>query len=185
MKIKIKEKTSMISKAIVFQIAMSIFGIMLASSIQSFGNTVNLIAGIFSILFYFALIGAALNEDGLKDNIKVAHNRAEADMLLGMKYIAISYIPTFAITILYIILCLFGFENVLTVTLNAIIRLFLSGMYLGFDRFLFAAGDTLMPISLNGWTFIIYQIFSVVVCGIFYLIGLKGINLMPSKKEEQ
>ena len=182
---KIKEKSNMITKAIVFQIAMSIFGIMLASSIQSFGNAVKLFAGIFSVLFYFALIGAALNEDGLKDNIKVSRNTVKADAFLGMKYIAVSYIPTFAVTILYIILRLFGIANGLTSTLNVLIRLFLSGMYLSLDSYLFAAGNTPMPVSINGWTFLIYQIFSVIVCGLFYIAGLKGINLLSSKKEEK
>lgn len=184
MKITLKEKSSMISKAIIFQIAMSIFGVMLASSIQAFGNTVLVIAGVFSVLFYFALIGAALNEDGLRDNIKVTHGRAVEDKLLGFKYIAVSYIPTLAITVVYVILKLCGLNNDITTLINALIRLFLSGMYLSLDRAIFAMGDTLNAFSLNGWSFLIYQVFSIVICGLFYIIGLKGINLIPVKKEE-
>ena len=184
MKISIKEKSSMISKAIIFQIAMSIFGVMLASSIQAFGNTILVIGGIFSVLFYFALIGAAVNEDGLRDNVKVTHGRAAEDKLLGFKYIAISYVPTLAVTIVYVILKVTGLNNDITTLLNALIRLFLSGMYLSLDRAIFAFGDTLHAFSLNGWSFLIYQVFSIVICGLFYILGLRGINLVPIKKQE-
>ena len=184
MKITIKEKSSMISKAIIFQIAMSIFGVMLASSIQSFGNIVLILGGLFSVLFYFALIGAAVNEDGLRDNVKVTHGRVEEDKLLGFKYIAISYIPTLAVTVAYLIMKLCGLNNDFTTLINALIRLFLSGMYLGLDRVIFAMGDTLHAFSLNGWSFLIYQLFSIVICGLFYILGLKGVNLVPVKKQE-
>ena len=179
------EKGSMIAKAIIFQIAMSIFGCMITMSIIAIDEGWLLLGGIFSILFYFSLIGAAINEDGAKDHLKISAGRMEPDALLGFKYILISYIPTFLITILFVILNLFGLENSLTQIMAILIRLFLSGMYQGLDRVIFASGDTLAKFSLYCFSFVIYQVISVVVCGLFYYIGYKGINLTSGKKKEK
>ncbi len=184
MKISIKEKTGMISKAIIFQIAMSLFGMMLSASVIAINEKLLLVAGIFSFLFYFALIGAAVNEDGVKDYLKIKAGRVEKDVFLGLKYIAISYIPTFAITVIYIVLRFFSLENALTQILSILIRLLSCGMYLSFDRYLFASGDSFLPFSLNGYSFLIYEIISVLIIGLFYLLGVKGINLLSTKSDK-
>lgn len=184
MKISIKEKTGMISKSIVFQIAMSLFGMMLSASVIAINEKFLLVAGIFSFLFYFALIGAAVNEDGVKDYLKIKAGRAKQDIFLGLKYAAVSYIPTFAITLIYIILRIFSIENALTQILSILIRLLSCGMYLSFDRYLFASGDSFLPFSLNGYSFLIYEVASVLIIGIFYFIGVKGINLLSTKSDK-
>lgn len=184
MKISIKEKTGMIYKAIIFQIAMSLFGLMLSASVIAINESFLLFAGIFSILFYFALIGASVNEDGVKDYLRIKAGRSETDAFLGLKYAAISYIPAFIITVLYIILRLFSLENALTQILSILIRLLSCGMYLSFDRYLFVSGDSFLPFSLNGYSFLIYEIVSVLVIGLFYFIGVKGINLLSSKSDK-
>lgn len=184
MKQLLNEKGSLIAKSIIFQVAMSIFGIMFTATIIALDEGFLLFAGIFSILFYFALMGAALNEDGTKDYLRVKGNRARPDILCGFKYVLISYIPTLAITLLHVILRTAGVVNSLTDILNIIIRFLTSGMYLSLDRYFFASGDTFMPFSLYGYSFLIYQVFSIIVCGLFYYIGLCGISLLPKKKEE-
>lgn len=180
----IKEKSSIIIKLIIFQIAMSIFGVMIASSVLVLGEGLLLAAGVFSVLFYFALVGAAINEDGLRDNIKLSRESASVNALIGFKYAFVSYIPTIVITLLLSVLRTIGINNSLTSILVVIIRAFLSGMYLGLDTSIFGAGETVMSFSANGYSFLIYQLVSVLVCGVFYYIGFKGINLLPKKKEE-
>lgn len=180
----IKEKSSMIVKLIIFQIAMSIFGVMIASSVLVLGEGLLLFAGIFSVLFYFALVGAAINEDGLGDNVKLSREGATVNKFTGLKYAFVSYIPTLVVTLILAILRTIGINNSLTSILVVIVRAFLSGMYLGLDTTIFGAGETVMTFSANGYSFLIYQLVSIVVCGVFYYIGFKGINLLPKKKEE-
>ncbi len=178
------EKGSMIAKLIVYQIAMSIFGVMLAFAITALNVGLLLATGVFSALFYFALAGAALNEDGLRDNVSVTRDGSAANAFIGLKYALISFAPTLIITLLYAILCTLGVNNSLTSILNIFIRFFLSGMYLSLDTSLFSAGETVMAFSANGYSFLIYQVVSVIICGVFYYIGFKGINLLPKKKED-
>ena len=184
MKISIKEKSGMIFKSIIFQIAMSLFGLMLSASVIAINEKFLLVSGIFSFLFYFALIGAAVNEDGVKDYLRIKAGRVEKDVLLGFKYAAISYIPSFIITVLHVVLRLFSIENALTQLLSIFIRLLSCGMYLSFDRYWFATGDTFLQFSLNGFSFLIYEVVSVIIIGIFYYIGIKGINLTGNKNDK-
>ncbi len=180
----IKEKSGMIVKLIIFQIAMSIFGVMIASSVIILSEGLLLLAGIFSVLFYFALVGAALNEDGLKDNIRASRESVAVSAFTGFKYALISYVPTLLITLVLAVLRTVGVRNSLISILVVVIRAFLSGMYLGLDTSIFGAGETVMTFSANGYSFLIYQMISILACGVFYYIGFRGINLLPKKKEE-
>lgn len=190
MKKLLNEKGHLIARCIVFQIAMSIFGIMITFATVQMGKNIQLIGGIFSVLFYFSLMGAFLNEDGLKDKIKYERNSATYDYFYGMKYIAISYIPSLLITVIYSVLATLGVAESLASILNMLIRFFISGMYIGVDIYLFSSGngvDNIMynSFSINGYSFIIYQLFSIIICGLFYYIGMKGINLLKSKENNK
>ncbi len=177
------EKGNMIAKCIVFQLAMSLFGIMITMTLLALNEVAVVLGGIFSILFYFALVGAAVNEDGVKDCIKVEGGRMEKDAILGLKYVAISYIPTFIISGLYCVLSLCGVQNSFTSILNLITRFFTTGMYMGLDISIFGAGETVAAFSYNGYSYLIYEIVSVIVLGLLYYAGLCGINLVRKKNE--
>ena len=190
MKKILNEKGDLIAKCIVFQIAMSVFGIMINFATVQMGNTVLLLGGIFSILFYFALVGAPLNEDGLKDKIKYDRLKEDADKLYGVKFMAVAYIPSFVITGIYAVFMSFGILEGVTYVVNMVIRFFISGMYIGIDIFLFSSTDEAGNIlynafSMNGYSFLLYQIASVLVCGLFYYLGLCGVNLLRTKKDNQ
>ncbi len=178
-------KGRLIFKSIIFQIAMSIFGIMLAMAVLAINEKYLVFAGVFSVLFYFALAGAAFNEDGLADNLKIKGNRLTEDKLLGLKCAAVYYIPTFIITVLQIVFYYtVGADNPVFQLLNMVNRFFTSGMYLSLDRVLFATGDTFEAISYSGIIYIVYQLFSVIVLGIFYYLGVRGINLLGKPREK-
>ena len=190
MKKILNEKGHLIARCIVFQIAMSIFGIMINSVTVQMSNTILLLGGIFSVLFYFSIMGAFLNEDGLKDKIKKERNSDTYDYFYGMKYVSISYIPSLLITIIHSVLTTFGLAETVTSLLNMLIRFFISGMYIGIDVYLFSSGNSVDTIaynsfSSNGYSFIIYQLFSVIICGLFYYMGMKGINLIKSKRDNK
>lgn len=190
MKKILNEKGSLIARSIIFQIAMSIFGIMICLATAKMGDSVLLLSGIFSILFYYALVGATYNEEGLKDKMKFERNREKFDYLYGLKCAAVSYIPSLIITVVYSVLRVLNVAESFTYILNMLIRSFISAMYLGLDIFLFSGVDgneniVYNQFSLNGFSFIIYQIISICACGLFYYVGMKGINLVKKKNDER
>lgn len=187
----LKQKGSLIARCIVFQIAMSVLGFFVISAVANSGNTLILLAGIFTILFYFALVGATVNEDGLKDELTNKRSGLKPDIFLGIKYMAISYIPTFSLTLL---LCLFRTFGIFAGAADIIVifvRAFLTGMYFGIDMNLFIQGYSeegyaiYSAFSSNGYSLLIYQLFSVIICGLFYYLGLRGINLNKTKEKAE
>ncbi len=190
MKKILSEKGNLIARCIVFQIAMSLLGFFVLSGIANISNTVVLIGGIFTMLFYFAIMGAFLNEDGLKDALIMKRNNMSFDYFYGMKYVAISYIPTLFMTVLIAIFRTFSIASQAADFLVMIVKFFFTGMYIGIDMSLFITGvdengyAIYSTFSNNGYSLIIYQLFSIAVCGMFYYLGLKGVNLVKTKEKK-
>lgn len=189
MKRLLNEKGSLIARCIIFQIAMSIFGIMINFATVMLGKTILILGAIFSVLFYFSLVGASLNEDGLKDKIKFERNKEKIDVFYGMKYAAVSYVPSIVLTAIYSLFKTLNIFEGFTYVVNMILRFFISGMYLGIDILLFSRTDAegytvYSSFSYNGYSFLIYQLISIAICGLFYYFGIRGINLIGGKKKE-
>lgn len=190
MKKILSEKGNLIARCIVFQIAMSLLGFFVLSAIANTNDTVILLGGIFTMLFYFALMGAFLNEDGLKDALILKRNNESIDAFYGMKYVAVSYIPTLLMTICIIIFRTFSFAFEAADFLVMIVKFFFSGMYIGIDMILFITGANEQGyavyhiISSNGYSLLFYQLFSIVICGLFYYLGTKGVNLIKTKDKQ-
>ena len=129
----IKEKSNMIGKLFVYQIAMSLLGLFVVSP---FNGSVQIAASVFASLFYFSLVCYAIIEDGQKDFVSHSAGRISGNPLSGLVYALVSYIPTIIIVAIQVILnlatdatALSGIKSILTF----VIRFFLMGMYLGFD----------------------------------------------------
>jgi len=192
MKRILNEKGHLIARCIVFQIAMSLLGFFVISAVANSSKTIVCIAGIFTACFYYAIMGASLNEDGLKDQLIASRSQYKGwNGLYGMKYVAISYIPTFILTLAIIILRSFDIAYKVADALVLIVKFFFTGMYFGIDMSLFITGAdangfaVYSQFSNNGFSLIIYQIASVIICGLFYYLGFKGINLLGSKDKKQ
>lgn len=200
MKELIYQKSHMISKLFVYQIASSLLGLFVASP---FGGYTQVLAAAFSTLFYFSLVCYAVIEDGQKDYVSVSAGRMEGNALVGFVYAILSYIPTILIVLVQVALQLFtgvasllGLKGVLTV----IIRFFLMGMYLGFDTGLVQRGydeinqtsvvikgsDALVFMSDNYLIFAILLVLLPLVAGISYNLAFKGkihVNTAPKNKK--
>ena len=74
MNFSIKEKSGMISKLFVYQIAMSLLGVFVVSP---FSGYTQIAASVFAFLFYFSLVSYAIIEDGQKDCISYKAGRLE------------------------------------------------------------------------------------------------------------
>jgi len=199
MKNIISEKSGMIGKLFVYQIAISLLGLFVVSP---FNGYIQIAAAVFSILFYFSLICYAVIEDGQKDCISHNAGRIKGNALTGFVYSIIAYIPTIIIVLLQSLLHLLTESTVLTglkSILTFIIRFFLMGMYLGIDTGLVqrtydsvnqtsvivTGSNALVFLSDNYLIFVICLVFLPLVAGVSYKLAFKGkvhVNTAPKKK---
>lgn len=199
MKNIISEKSGMIGKLFVYQIAISLLGLFVVSP---FNGYIQIAAAVFSMLFYFSLVCYAVIEDGQKDCISHNAGRIKGNALTGFVYSIIAYIPTIIIVLLQSLLHLLTESTVLTglkSILTFIIRFFLMGMYLGIDTGLVqrtydsvnqtsvivTGSNALVFLSDNYLIFVICLVFLPLVAGVSYKLAFKGkvhVNTAPKKK---
>jgi len=196
----IREKTHMISKLFVYQIAISLLGVFVVSP---FNGNLQVFASVFAILFYFSLVCYAVIEDGQKDFVSHSAGRIAGKGYTGFVYALASYIPTIIIVAVQVILhlvtdvaTLSGVKTILTF----IIRFFLMGMYLGIDTGLVQRGydsvnqmsvvlkgsDALVFMSDNYLIFAVCLLFLPLVAGVSYHLAFKGkvhVNTAPKNKK--
>jgi len=196
----IREKTHMISKLFVYQIAISLLGVFVVSP---FNGNLQVFASVFAILFYFSLVCYAVIEDGQKDFVSHSAGRIAGKGYTGFVYALASYIPTIIIVAVQVILhlvtdvaTLSGVKTILTF----IIRFFLMGMYLGIDTGLVQRGydsvnqmsvvlkgsDALVFMSDNYLIFAFCLLFLPLVAGVSYHLAFKGkvhVNTAPKNKK--
>ena len=184
-----KQKFDMILKLFIYQFAMSLLGLFVVSPFTYF-NKIQIAAAVFSTLFYFALVCYAVIEDGQKDYISHTAGRIKGKAYAGFLYAFYSYIPTIVIVFIQVVLMLFTDTNELTVLkviLGFLIRIFLMGMYLGFDSGFVPripdeitqqktvnVPDWLVYMSDNYLIFACFLILTPVVCGITYYLAFTG-----------
>ncbi len=201
MKNLLNEKFGMILKLFVYQFAMSLLGLFVASP---FENSSLILAGVFSTLFYFSLVSYAIIEDGQKDGVSAKAGRIQGNKFTGLKYALVSYMPTMIIVLVNCVLRLLTSNTSLLALkniLNIVIRFFLMGMYLGLDAGLTQYNyDPVMQIQVsnapewirflsdNGITFLIFTIFMPIVVWIIYALAFDGklhVNTAPKEKKKK
>lgn len=190
----LKENSYSITKMIINQIGMTVFGTVLAFATNS-NATLFLLASLFSIVFYLSLLYSMTWEIGAKDKIRVESGRMPNKPLLGM-YISLSAnIPNIIIVLLMFIGFIFGSKAVgiemewagsLYLVMNTLIRLLL-GMYTGTINYflpkytVLSEDQTFQGVvlgSVQNPTFFLLAILpSVIVCAVSYYFGLKGFRL--------
>ena len=200
MKEIISNKSGMIGKLFVYQIAMSLLGLFVVSPLN---GGMQIFAAVFSSLFYFSLVAYAVIEDGQKDHVSHTAGRICGNKFSGLVYALVSYIPTIVVVLLQVVLqlctgvtSLLGLKSILTF----IIRFFFMGMYLGFDTGLVQRGyDSVNQTSvvLKGSDFLVFMsdsyiifavclIFLPVVAGVCYYLAFSGkvhVNTAPKNKK--
>ncbi len=196
----VKEKSHMIGKLFVYQIAMSLLGLFVVSP---FNGSLQVAAAVFASLFYFSLVCYAVIEDGQKDFVSHSAGRINGCALSGFIYALVSYIPTIIIVGVQVVINLMssptsftGLKSVLTF----LIRFFLMGMYLGFDTGLVQrtydsvnqtsvivkGSDLLVFMSNNYLIFAVCLVFLPFVAAVSYYLAFKGkihVNTAPKNKK--
>ncbi len=179
MKKLFSEKSNVIFKLFIYQIAMSLLGFFIVSPFLN-SSSMCLAASIFAALFYFSLTAYAVVEDGQKDHISVNAGRKEGSAFTGLWYSLVSYLPTIVISVFYSIATLCSPNEILTglkALINIVIRFFLMGMYLGFDVLLRSENSpqSLKYFSETGLFYVCLLILMPIICGVFYGLSYKGI----------
>ncbi len=173
----------------VTQIAIGLFGAVLALAVSGISDTFLSIASAFSIMFYLFLIYMTAWEIGASDRISVDVGKLPRRPYLGFILSLIANIPQFLIAAVYAICMAIGkgAEGVATsiAAVMKVVMLFIDGMYFGLlstisigTRINVNTGDIVPNELFNfSWSYFVIIIPAVLTCGLAYWMGLKNAKL--------
>ncbi len=176
-------------KMLVNQLAISIFGIVLAmAALAANSDTLTIVVSVFSILFYLFLIYTMSWEIGAKDRISVDIGKKPYRPHTGLLVALVANIPNFIVAILYSI----GYSSMGTKTwagsMNAVLTTLSAlgeGMYRGLLTVL-TIGD--VPVFRFWWSYFLIILPSLLAAWIAYFAGFKNFRLVANyfnKKPDQ
>lgn len=190
------QKGNLMTKFLINQIALSLFGLMVAGfGIKNDGWM--LAMGVFAILFYYFILITFIREDGLKDALKVEGGRMKKDPLLSLKYCGLAAVPGFVVVFINIVASLITkFASLSSPVLdsisgvaNIITRVLTYGMYNPLNVYLFDSTSGVLKgaswLSECGITFAVYTLFTLVVCFLAYNSGLNQMFVKENPKQRQ
>jgi hypothetical protein len=191
----IKDNSYDIVRLIINQVGISIFALVLYTSLGFIGeNSEELAFGLravfsaFSIIFYWALLYTATWEMGAKDKIRIDGGKLEDVKNKGMILSSVANVPNVLLAVLAIVFCgiylLTGAEilNTAFLIVNLLMRLFAS-MYIGIISFVCeplvaSYGYYYLTQSL---CFLVLPLLTVAVCHVGYSFGRKDFKIFGKK----
>ena len=192
MKNLFKDKGHLMLKYIINQIAMSFFGVMMAFTAATINDNGSWLLpfGIFSVLFYWAILFSFMREDGLKDALKVNGGRMKKDVLLPVKYCSVAAIPGLLFVVVNMIVRFSGttqsFAQGLTNICSFVSKFFLYGAFMPLDSYLFAGEFALFSslgfLSDSGIVCIVYTVLTLLLCFFAYYTGINGMFIKKRNK---
>lgn len=190
----LKENSYNIVKLYINQLGISIFSLLLYSSVATMKNeklSLELTVGIsvFAILFYFALIYTAAWDIGASDIIKIESGRMKSQKYKGA---LLAFFANFAnlvlagICVVAMLVYMNGNEGAIgfSQVSNLILRL-TDAMYIGSLQGIFSAfsEDANMYNLLQSYGFLATPLLSVIVTHLGYILGMKNFKIFPSSKK--
>jgi len=169
------------------QFAIGLFGASIAISTAKNLNGIFLATGIFSLLFFIALLHPLVWNIGSSDRIAVDGGRRKRNLLTGMWLGLAAGIPNFLFALLYTVTFLFGAEGTIAAAISAVMKvimMFSEGMYWSFICY-FRLGD--LPLHSYWWVYFVMAGLTVLFVTVSYLLGYYNIGLpkiFASKGEE-
>lgn len=192
----IKENSYDIAKLIINQVGISIFALVLYTSLGFVGeNSEELAYGLrvvfsaFSIVFYWALIYTMMWENGAKDKIRIDAGKIEDVKGKGALLSLVANFPNIALSSLAAITCLVyiltGVEGFFTAfgLVNLLMRLF-GAMYIGVASFICdpITTDTSVLYLLQSLCYLLLPMLSIVVCHVGFSFGKKNFKIFGKRK---
>ena len=182
MKTLFYEKGHLMLKYIINQIAMSFFGVMMAFTAATINDDTSWLLpfGIFSVLFYWAILISFMREDGFRDAIKVNGGRMKKDYLLPLKYCGIAAIPGLVFPLINMILRFSGADSAIaegTINICSFVsKFFIYGAFMPLDSYLFAGNGAVFSNAafLSDYSIVCfgYTLLTLAVCVLSYISGL-------------
>lgn len=168
-------------KLFLTQFALSIFGMVTVSATLN-NSYLMLGAGVLGVLLYVLVVYDNMWNVGGSDRIKVDAKRAEKDFLKPVLIALTANIPNFVFSAVTLISYFIGdkADGVYLIS-NAILR-FLQAFYMGFFKNIVING---VDLNQNPFTYTVTPFFSVFIIFITYVLGYKGIALLPAKKNKK
>ena len=168
-------------KLLINQIAISIFGAMLAMATTAMGNNgITIGVSVFATLFFIFLIYNVMWEVGAKDRLSFDLGKKEKKLGTGLAIALFAGIPNFILAILFTV----GYPFMHTLewagSICAIVKvlcLFIEGMYSGIITSVTIGGTQL---SQFWWTYFVITIPTLAAVWISYLIGFSNFRFFPS-----
>lgn len=176
----LKSHSYLIFRCIAIQLGMTMFGLVLSMATVN-NEALQLVVGIFSVLFYLYLLIDAAFSVGLKEQPKVAAGRAKAEPYTGLLVSLCANALNIALAIAIWVGFFVTLGTGVTQTWSQaciLIAAFVQGMYSGVIGFLTGyVGD-----ASGIWNTLIYTLILIpapVVCSIGYYCGTRGIYIVP------
>ena len=168
-----------IVKMFIYQIAIGIFGAMLSMATAAMNNdTLSIVVGVLSVLFYLFLLFTMTWEIGAKDRISVDVGKKPYRPYMGFLLALVANIPNFFIAIVYAVCFPFMGEQTWAGTVNSIVKLLslaIEGMYTNITSKIFLSiGEATYPLHYFWWTYFLLPIPAIITVGISYIAGHKN-----------
>lgn len=191
----IKDNSYDIVRLVIDQVGISIFALVLyismniaGSNNQELGFSLNLIASVFSILFYWALIYTVLWEIGAKDRIRIDSGKAGKFTLKGALLASVANIVNLFLAIFVIVfesIHVFAgteaFNGVITV-LIVVIR-FTSAMFLRSVNAICLPFDEPYVLLAQSAGYLVFFILTIGVCQLAYTLGMNNFKFLGNKQK--
>ncbi|MGM9643374.1 MAG: hypothetical protein ACI3XI_09215 [Eubacteriales bacterium] len=164
------------------QIAISIFGLVLAIACHQISETVKVVSSVCAIIFYLFLIYAAIWEVGSKDKFGIEYGKIKPQPLTGLYIGLIASIPNFLLAILATLGILIADGGVFS-TIGAIGSsgaLFIEGMYTG----LLSVNVGGAPLNTLWFMYFLIPLPAIGISTLAYYLGSKGIHFTKILIEE-
>lgn len=173
-------------KLFVNQIAISIFGLVLAIACAKIGKPMQIVSSFGAVLFYLFLIYTSMWEVGSKDKFGIEYGKFKENKLVGLYVALLANSFNILLAIFVMVGLLFGNGGILSDFggLCGSIAIFIEGMYSGL--LLIHVGGA--PLNSYWYPYFIITIPAIVTSAFAYYSGLRGINftklMIPETPEE-
>lgn len=180
---RIKARSGAIGRLIVTHIGMAVFGLVTFLWTNQLGKGICLAAGIFSALFYAAMIYVPMWELGAKDKAAIDAGRLTKYRGDGFWIAAVAQIPVFLLTLAYFICGLLQGTQ-LADSIRAVcyaILVLVDGCFTGVMIALAPGGKNYLAVAA---VFFVAVLYVIAVSGVSYLLGTKEMRIVPKKNEK-
>lgn len=170
-----------IVKLYVTQVAIGLFGAVLAMATSGISEIFLLVTGIFSMLFYLFLTYTSVWTIGAKDIISVDVNKLKKNNYRGFLLSLVANIPNYIIATVYTVCWFVAHGEASTATsvggFMRVLTMVTEGMYYGIMSALPIGAALTEKLFTYWWMYFVITVPTILVSGLAYLLGTKNVKL--------